>query len=352
MAPGATERLLSSSRKRISMSPTQSAAVYGVGNAIVDIQVRVEESFLKTLDVLKGHMLLVDAARQEEILGRLASADLQRSSGGSVANSIVGIQEFGGRTAYCGRVADDEWGRFFIDEMEGLGIRVDGGEEDHGVTGTSLIAITPDAQRTMMTHLGVAAELNPNDIRPETIRGCSYAYIEGYLLAGDRTRDAALHAIDVAKDLNVKVALTVSDPFVINLARDLFWELIEGPVDLLFCNEQEAQALTGLEDPIECAREIHRHTENVALTLGENGSLLMHDGEAYPIEGVPAAEIDTTGAGDMYAAGILYGITNGLSWPAAGHLASHAAARVVSQMGARLARKFTQDEIDALTSRA
>jgi sugar/nucleoside kinase (ribokinase family) len=154
--------------------------------------------------------------------------------------------------------------------------------------------------------------------------------------------------MELAKKNGVKVAFTVSDPFLISLHRDLFWSLIEGPVDLLFCNLEEARALTGRQDPVECASEIHRHSENVALTLGADGSLLMHEGKVIPVEGVSTNAVDTTGAGDMYAGALLYGITNGLSWKQAGHLASHASARVVSQLGARLKHKFTRTEVAQL----
>ena len=144
------------------------------------------------------------------------------------------------------------------------------------------------------------------------------------------------------------MAFTVSDPLLIEHFRDEFWELIEGPIDLLFCNLEEARSLTGMQDPVECAHEIHRHAENVALTFGPNGSLLMHEGEAIPIEAVSVDAIDTTGAGDMYAAGVLYGINNGMTWKQAGHLASHSAARIVTQLGARLKNRFTTKDIEEL----
>jgi sugar/nucleoside kinase (ribokinase family) len=197
----------------------------------------------------------------------------------------------------------------------------------------------------MLTNLGVSATLGPDDINEEEVRKAKYVYIEGYLFTNESTRAAALKAIELAKKNSVKIAFTVSDPFLIGLFRDRFWQLIEKDVDLLFCNEEEAHALTGQADSIECARMIHQHCENVALTLGKNGSLLMHQGEVIAIEGQPVVAIDTTGAGDMYAAGILYGITNGMSWRQAGRLASHAAARIVSQLGARLQRRFTREEI-------
>lgn len=172
--------------------------------------------------------------------------------------------------------------------------------------------------------------------------------MEGYLFAGGPTKSAAYQAIKLAKEHNVKVALTISDPFLIDICRDEFQALIEGPVDLLFCNEDEAKSLTGHDDPIDAAHEIHKHCENVALTLGKNGSILMHEGEVIAIEGVDVDAIDSTGAGDMYAAGVLYGITNGLTWKQAGHLGSHAAARIVSQMGARLPSKLNHEEIETL----
>jgi sugar/nucleoside kinase (ribokinase family) len=173
-------------------------------------------------------------------------------------------------------------------------------------------------------------------------------YIEGYLFTGESTRQAALRTIEYARANNVKVAFTVSDPFLIRLFRDDFWRLIADSVDLLFCNLEEARMLTGRQDVIECAHEIHKHAENVALTLSEQGSVLMHKGEAIPIEGVPVPAIDTTGAGDVYAGALLYGITNGLGWYPSGRLASHAAGRVVSHLGARLKHRFTPAEITAI----
>jgi sugar/nucleoside kinase (ribokinase family) len=200
----------------------------------------------------------------------------------------------------------------------------------------------------MLTHLGVSATIGPEDISEAEIKQAKYLYVEGYLFSGTTTKEAALKAIQIAKASGVKVAFTVSDPFLIQHYREEFWELIKGPVDLLFCNLEEARALTTFDDPIECAREIHKHAENVAMTLGENGSILMHDNEVIPIEGVSVEAIDTTGAGDMYAAGILFGITNGFSWKQSGHLASHAAARIVGQLGARLKRRFTREEMHEL----
>ena len=321
--------------------------VYGVGNALVDIQAKIDDRHLNGLGFTKGIMTLVDESVQTRVLGSLNGAAIHRCAGGSAANTMIGIADFGGKAAYAGKVSRDDLGEFFLDDMRKLGVKIEVPSGD-GQSGSCVVLITEDAQRTMLTHLGVSATLGPDDISEAEIQQAKYVYIEGYLFAGEGQRQAALKAMDLAKKNGAKVALTISDPFLVGMCRDLFWELLAGPVDLLFCNLEEARALTGLVDPVDCAQKIHHHAADVALTLGAEGSLLLHGGQVTPIEGVAVKAVDTTGAGDMYAAGILYGITNGLSWKQAGHLASHAAARIVAQMGARLQRKFTPAEIEAL----
>ena len=323
--------------------------VYGVGNSLVDIQARIDDSVLQSLQFSKGIMTLVDEPTQTRVLDNLRGAKTSRCAGGSAANTIAGLVDFGGTAAYAGKTGRDELGEFWLKDMRNLGVTIEV-PQVHGQTGACVVLITEDAQRTMLTHLGLSATLSPDDISEAEIKKAKFVYIEGYLFAGETTKDAAMRAIELAKKNGVKVAFTVSDPFLIQMHKELFWSLIEGPVDLLFCNLDEARSLTGMTDPIECAHAIHRHAADVALTLGADGSLLMHDGKAIPIEGVTTKAIDTTGAGDMYAAGILYGITNGLTWKQSGHLASHAAARVVAQMGARLSKPFTKEEVAKLIS--
>ncbi|MDA0833574.1 MAG: adenosine kinase [Planctomycetota bacterium] len=321
--------------------------VYGVGNALVDIQASVSDEILRELDFSKGIMTLVDEAVQSQVLSKLSGQEITRCPGGSAANTMMGIADFRGRVAYAGKVGSDELGDFFLADMRkiGVGIEVPPAKES---TGTCVVLITPDAQRTMLTCLGVSATLSPDDISEAEIKKAKYVYVEGYLFTGDSTKAAALKAIELAKKNGVRVAFTVSDPFLIQHYREHFWELIENSIDLLFCNLDEARSLTGKTDIVECAQYIHQQACDVALTLGKNGSLLMSDKELIPIEGVTVDAIDTTGAGDMYAAGLLYGITNGMSWYQAGRLASHAAGRIVGQRGARLAQPFTHDEIREL----
>jgi sugar/nucleoside kinase (ribokinase family) len=322
--------------------------VYGVGNSLVDIQARVSDEVVARLGFHKGVMTLVDEAIQYNVLGVLEGVPLSRCAGGSAANTVIAVADFGGKSAYAGKVAADGLGHFFLDDMRKIGVTIEVPTAE-GDTGTCVILITADAQRTMLTHLGVSAQLGPDDVNEAEIRNSKYVYVEGYLFGGEPTRSAALKTMELAKRNGVKVAFTVSDPFLINKHRDEFWELIKGPVDLLFCNLEEARSLTGRQSPVECAMEIHRHAENVALTLGADGSILMHEGQVIPIEGVAARAIDTTGAGDMYAGALLYGITSGLSWKVAGRVASHAAARIVEQLGARLERRFTPAEIRELS---
>jgi sugar/nucleoside kinase (ribokinase family) len=323
--------------------------VYGVGNSLVDIQAHVSDETLKTLEFHKGVMTLVEEKTQRQVLAALEGQSISRCAGGSAANTVMGIAQFGGKAVYAGKVGFDPIGEFFLTDMRAAGVQIDVPQSD-GLTGTCVILITDDAQRTMLTNLALSATLSESDIDEEAIKRSKVVYVEGYLFGGEPTRSAALKAIEIAKRHNVRVAFTVSDPFLIQYHRDEFLALIEGPVDLLFCNLEEARALTGLHEPADCAREIHRHAANVALTLGGDGSILMHENEVIPIEGVSVKAIDTTGAGDMYAGAILYGITNGLSWPQAGRLASHAASRIVGQIGARLKAPFTSDEVRKITA--
>lgn len=318
--------------------------VYGVGNALVDMQARVSDEILEKLGYAKGIMTLVEEETQTAVLNELNGKPVNRCAGGSAANTIIGVADFGGKAAYAAKVGNDDLGNFCLGDMRKMGVAIEVPQAD-GQTGTCVILITEDAQRTMLTNLGVSSTLGPDDVDEAEIAKANYVYIEGYLFTGDSTRAAAMKAIELAKKNNIKVAFTVSDPFLIGLFKDEFWDLIKGPVDLLFCNLEEGRSLTGKVDPIDCAHEIHKHADNVALTLGGDGSLLMHEGKAIPIEGVEVSAIDTTGAGDMFAAGLLYGINNGMSWKQAGHLASHAAARIVEQLGARLERRFTPEEI-------
>jgi hypothetical protein len=322
--------------------------VYGVGNALVDIQAQVSDELLLQLDFAKGIMTLVDEGTQQRVLKGLPTGRFNRCAGGSAANTVIGIAQFGGKAAFAGKVSKDEIGEFFLKDMRKLGVAIEVPPTSDGQSGSCVVLITEDAQRTMLTNLAVSATLGSNDIVEDEIKQAEWIYVEGYLFTGESTKAAAYRAIELAKKHGVNVALTVSDPFLVNLVGNEFWDLIRGPVDLLFCNLEEARSLTKRHDPADCAHFIHQHATAVALTLGPDGSILMHGNQLIPIEGVSVTAVDTTGAGDMYAGAFLYGITNGLSWKQSGHLASHAAARVVAQLGARLQNTFTAADIAEL----
>jgi len=324
--------------------------VYGVGNALLDIQSQVNDDVLSKLGFDKGIMTLVDDDAQRAVLNGLEGHALNRCAGGSAANTIIGIAGFGGTTVYAGKIGNDENGDALQADLQNLGVDLKVAPTDGGQTGTCVVLITDDAQRTMLTNLAVSATLGPDDICEETIKSAKYIYVEGYLFSVDAPREAAMRAIELAQKHGVKVAFTVSDPFLIGLFRDQFLDLIKGPADLVFCNEEEAKSLIGNDDIQHCAKELNSYAESVAITLGANGSLILNEGNVIEIDGVPTMAIDTTGAGDMYAAGILYGITNGLSWTQSGRLASHASSRVVSQLGARLERPVTSDEVAQITA--
>ena len=244
--------------------------VYGVGNSLVDIQAQVADDVIGRLGFHKGVMTLVDETIQHRVLGA-RRVPLSRCAGGSAANTVIALADFGGQAAYAGKVGADAPG-ISVWKTCKIGVTIEVPTAT-GDTGTCVILITADAQRTMLTHLGVSATLGPDDISEDAIRNAKYVYVEGYLFGGEPTRSAALRTMELAKRNGVKVAFTVSDPFLINAHREEFWRLVEGPVDLLFCNLEEARSLTGKLDPIECATAIHRHAENVALTLGPDGSI-------------------------------------------------------------------------------
>ncbi|MDQ6995353.1 MAG: adenosine kinase [Mariprofundaceae bacterium] len=319
--------------------------VYGVGNAIMDLQVRCDDDFLAANGIEKGIMTLTEPERQQAILAALSEHQVHYCSGGSAANTVVGIADMGGKTMYASQIGRDTFGQQYLDEFKALGVATHVDAVD-GDTGTCVVLITPDAQRTMLTHLGISVGLKAADLDEEAIAKSKYIYVEGYLFAGPETKQAALKAIEIAKRVGTKVALTVSDPFLVDICRNDFQALIENDVDLLFCNEVEGSALTGKTDPEDIARALHQHVDHVALTLGKAGSMVVHQGEVLSVAGVSVEAMDTTGAGDMYAAGVLYGVTHDFTWQQAGRLGSYAAAKVVAQLGARLPHGFSQKDIE------
>jgi sugar/nucleoside kinase (ribokinase family) len=309
--------------------------VLGVGNAIVDILASADDAFITAQGMPKGGMDLVDEARAHAIYEAMGPA--VEASGGSAANTIAGVASFGGKAAFVGKVKDDEFGHIFAHDLTSLGVHFDTPKANDGAaTARCLILVTPDAQRTMNTHLGACVDLGPEDISEEMVARSAITYLEGYLFDPPRAKEAFRKAATLARQNGRKVALTLSDSFCVHRYHDEFLELIADHVDILFANDDEIEALYGSRDIAAAADKLASQVEIAAITLGAEGSLLVSGSDRVK---VPAASIDelvdTTGAGDLYAAGVLYGLSRGMSLAEAGRHGSISAAEVIQHYGAR-----------------
>lgn len=318
--------------------------VYALGNILVDIQVQVEDSLLTELGLEKGNRYLTEHDRQEEILRKLLGSDsldsalktgkLQTAAGGSAANTMYGISQLGGRVGFCGKVANDRLGALYAEHMRQSRV-VFKESTGQGMTGTCVVLISDDAQRTMLTCLGVSGEIEYKDIDEELLKHSRYIYLEGYLFESECAARTMLRAVAVARTNGVKVALTASDANCVYRHRDLLVQLIQDDVDLLFANAREARALSGTDNNKAALQVLSGWCECVAVTDGEHGSMVSFNGEIMKITPNRVSAVDTTGAGDAYAAGLLYGIISGRTIRESGMMASLFSAKVVAQIGSR-----------------
>lgn len=309
--------------------------VVGIGNAIVDVIARADEPFLAEEGLAKGAMTLVDAARAESLYRRMGPAS--ESSGGSAGNTMAGIASLGGRGGYIGKVRDDLLGTVFRHDITAIGVRFDTPAATEGPgTARCLILVTADGQRTMATYLGACVELGPDELDGGLIAGAQVTYLEGYLFDPPKAQEAFRRAAAIAHRAGRKVALSLSDPFCVGRHRAAFRELVTGEVDILFANEAEICSLYETDDFAHAAAAVKGHVAVAALTRSAHGSLVLADGAAHDVAAVPVEHvIDTTGAGDLYAAGFLYGLTRGLALPICGAIGSLCAAEIISHVGAR-----------------
>jgi sugar/nucleoside kinase (ribokinase family) len=324
--------------------------VYGVGNALVDIQVQVDTSFLSDHKIDKGVMTLVSAESQFELLKDLKGLPKQTSSGGSACNTVVGVANYGGRAYYAGKVGQDKYGEFYQNELKELGIRSDL-PPAQGSTGTCLVMITPDADRTMLTCLADSIKLSGADILDSHVKNAGYVYVEGYLWDSEGPREASIKAMEIARKNDVKVAYTYSDPFCVQRAAADFRALSKSSVDLVFCNEDEAKMITETDTPTDACLTIASWGPKVYMTVGAKGAYYADGDQITHIPGFPATAIDTTGAGDLFAGGVLFGLSNGHSPIESGRLGSYAASLVVAQVGARLPQRLNGAISEILASR-
>jgi sugar/nucleoside kinase (ribokinase family) len=316
--------------------------VAGIGNAIVDVIAHADEAFLAGEGFAKGAMTLIDAARADQLYGRMGPGI--ESSGGSAGNTMAGIASLGGTGAYIGKVRDDALGSIFRHDMRAIGIGFDTPAATEGPgTARCLVLVTPDGQRTMGTYLGACVDLGPEDIDPRVVAAAQITYLEGYLFDPPRAKAAFRRAAAVAHAADRMVSLSLSDPFCVARHRDEFRELIASDIDILFANEAEICSLYETTDFDTAAAAVRGHVKIAALTRSEKGSILIADGAAHTIPAAPVARVaDTTGAGDLYASGVLFGLTRGLPLPICGTIGSLCAAEIISHVGARPEAKLDQ----------
>jgi sugar/nucleoside kinase (ribokinase family) len=309
--------------------------VVGIGNAIVDVIAQADDAFLARQGLAKGAMQLIDAARAEALYAEMGPGI--EMSGGSAGNTIAGIASFGCKGAYIGKVADDQLGRVFAHDMRATGVRFETAPLKGGApTARSLILVTPDAQRTMNTFLGACIELGPEDIDRAVIEAAQVTYLEGYLFDPPRAKAAFQKAAEIAHANQRKVSLTLSDAFCVERYRGEFRALIEGHVDILFANEAEITALYETKDFDRALAAVRGKCEIAALTRSERGSYVLTAEKTHSVPAVKVARlVDTTGAGDLYASGFLFGLTHGRDFVTCGRLGSLAAAEVIGHYGAR-----------------
>lgn len=309
--------------------------VIAIGNAIVDVIAAVDDDYLATQDVPKGGMTLIDAGQANAVYSSMGPA--KESSGGSAANTAAGLASFGGTAGFVGRVRDDQLGQIFAHDIRAIGVEFDTPPADHGMpTARCFVFVTPDAQRTMMTFLGASTEITPEDVAPDVIARAGILYVEGYLWDAPPAKAAVLKAIDATRAGGGKVAFSLSDQFCVDRHREEFLELIAGHIDVLFANEDEIKALYQADDFDAAATAVAADVDIAALTRGPSGSVAVSGAErvASPAASVEKV-VDTTGAGDLYAAGFLFGLARGRSLEDCARLGGLAAAEVISHYGAR-----------------
>ena len=318
--------------------------VYAIGNALVDIEYHAHVSRLNELGIDKGVMTLIDELQQNSLMAQLGDSHEKMACGGSAANTLIALAQMGAKTYFDCRVSSDMAGQFYARDLKDSGVDNDLNRKmiEYGVTGKCLVFVTPDADRTMNTFLGVSAELDTDDVSVDAIRQSEYVYIEGYLASGDNTRDAAIEARRIAEQNDVKTAVTLSDPNMVKFFRENLEAMIGDQVDLLFANEDEANDLAGTDNFADTLDYLKKISRQFAVTRGKEGAVIFNGIETIDVDPFKVRAIDTLGAGDMFAGAFLYGLTQGMEFERAGKLASRASAKIVAQYGPRLDTATTQ----------
>ena len=309
--------------------------VVGIGNAIVDVLVQADDDLIDNFELTKGTMALVDEAQAERLYASVGPG--LETSGGSAANTLAGVAQLGGRAGFIGRVRNDQLGGIFSHDIRSVGARFDTPAATEGPsTARCLILVTPDAQRTMCTYLGASVGLDPADLDLDMVAQAKVLYLEGYLWDSDEAKAAFIAAAEVARAHGGEVALSLSDAFCVERHRESFQELVDGHVDILFANEMEITALYKANSFEEAADQVRGRCKLAALTRSEQGSVVLNGAGTHSVAPFQLGPLlDTTGAGDLYAAGFLHAYTQGQAVDACGRLGSLCAGQVVTQLGPR-----------------
>jgi sugar/nucleoside kinase (ribokinase family) len=310
--------------------------VYGIGNALVDMELEVTPEFLQQLQIDKGVMTLVDEARQTEIIEQVHGLNCKKSGGGSAANTMVAIAQLGGKGFYSCKVANDESGTFYLEDLRRCGLDTNLHNGDIGITGKCLVLVTPDADRTMNTFLGITGSLSEAELVRDALIESEYLYIEGYLVTSPTAIAAAIKAREIATEAGVKTSLSLSDPNMVEFFKEGLLKIIGSGLDFIFSNESEALKMAQSNEISDAIAYLKTLAKGFAITRGAQGSLIYDGQKIIEVETEKVKAIDTVGAGDMYAGAFLYGLTHDLGYDKAGQLASVAASRIVTRYGARL----------------
>ena len=310
-------------------------AIFGIGNPIVDIIFHVSDDDIKTLGLQKGTMSLVTKKQQTELINYLQIENALIFPGGSAPNTIIACNGLGVPSVLSGKIGNDKFGEIYLEQIKKYNV-LSKVVQGIGPTGTSVVLITPDAERTMNTCLSISSNFSIKNINLVDLKSSEYLYIEGYLVTSDVAMEAVHQSIEFSSKNDVKIALTFSDLAMVKYFKDNFKSILNNKVDLLFCNEDEAKTFSGYDTLEDSIKYLGKLSSTLVVTLGKNGSLIYHNGEKITIDPYPTKAVDTVGAGDTFAGAFLYGITNGFSLKKSGELASLLSSKVVSKIGPRL----------------
>ena len=323
--------------------------VYGVGNALVDLEYEIPEQLLTDLSIDKSLMTLIEEDRHHELLDKLSHIQSRPCGGGSAANTITAVAQLGSKAFYSCKVANDPTGEYFLDDLAASGVQTNLSRDAlaKGHTGKCIVLVTPDAERSMNTFLGITREISVSELDESALTDSHYVYIEGYLVPEVNARAAAIKAREVAQAAGVKTSLTLSDANMVKFFKDPLLEIIGEGLDMVFSNEEEAKLLFGANSIKESVAAMKTIAKQFAITKGADGAVVFDGEQLHEIKAEKITPVDSNGAGDIYAGAFMHGLTNGLPFPRCAELAGAAATKLVQQMGARL----TNEQMLAVSKR-